>query len=135
MYWLEFIAIIGAAGALVNAWLHKNGLFENYRDVLTTWGLRRPAGYLPNGEASYVYPTLSDTVRAKISQLLQCRVCLTYHVAFGLTVIFFLPTLWMDERAAVIYFSPMYALAATRFSLLIGSVTAAFDIENDLEND
>jgi len=135
MYWLEFLATVGATGAVVNAWLHKGGLFENWRDAIGVWGLQRPAGQLPGGEASYGYPTLSDTVRANISRLCRCRVCLSYHVAFWLLVLFFIPSLWLSPPWDVVWFLPVYALAATRFSLLIGTAATALDIENDPEVD
>jgi len=122
---LDFVVLFLATGALVNAWMHKDGIFEELRDAISAWGE-------PRHETS----TLRDKMRNCFARLLNCRVCLTYHTAFWLIVLFYVPShLWLSPPWAVVWFLPVYALAATRLSLLIGSLTAALPIEDDPEND
>jgi len=114
---LDFVALFLAAGAVVNAWMKKDGLFAGWRDWLAIWGDQ--SGW-----------------RWFFATLLNCRVCLTYHAAFWLMVVFYLPShFWLSPPWAVVWFLPVYSLAATRLSLLIGSLTASLPIENDPEND
>ena len=111
MFWLDFVALVAATGAIVNAWLHPGGLFDDTRDWISVWA------------------------HPKVAQLFNCRLCLSYHAAFWLLVLFFIPSLWLSPPWDVVWFLPVYALAATRFSLLIGTAATALDIENDPEVD
>lgn len=120
MHLLDFVMIFLASGALVNAWMHAGGLFEEWRDSISVWAEREDA---------------YQRRRQLLAQLLTCRVCLTYHASFWLLVLFFVPSLWLSPPWCVVWFIPVYALAATRLSLLIGSLTAALPIDNDPEND
>jgi hypothetical protein len=125
MYLLDFVMLFLAAGALVNAWMMKDGLFEGWRDSLSAWG-----------EPVHEEPNFGDKWRWFWSKLLTCRVCLTYHASFWLTVLFWLPgLLWLWPPWDVVLFIPVYALAATRLSLLIGSAVTALGIEGDPEVD
>ena len=119
----EFVLIFLAAGALVNAWMMRDGLFAGARSWLEAWG--DPSGH----------NTLGDAVRWFIASLLTCRVCLTYHTAFWLIVIFWLPGLFLAPPWVYIWFTPVYALAATRVSLLLGTLSISLDVENDPEAD
>jgi len=119
---LDFIVIFLATGAAVNAWLHKGGLFEGFRDWLAV--MNEPVAR----------PWWCDWFWSKLYQLMTCRICLTYHVAFWLIVLFYLPHIWLPAPWGLIWFVPVYSLAATRVSLLIGSLTAALPISNDPEN-
>jgi len=76
-----------------------------------------------------------DWFWAKLAWLVNCRVCLSYHAAFWLVVLFYVPSLWLSPPWDVVWYLPVYSLAATRVSLLIGSLTAALPIDNDPEND
>ena len=121
---LDFVMIFLATGALVNAWMLTGGLFEGWRDFLAAWG--EPEGVSPR----------SDAVRQFFAKLLTCRICLTYHVSFWLLVLFYLPSsLWLSPPWAVVWLLPVYALAATRLSLLVGMLVALFDLKPDPEND
>jgi len=122
---LDIVVCMLAAGAAVNAWLMKGGLFATWRDTLHAWG--EPVGEVP---------TRADDARWLIAKLFNCRICLTYHVAFWLLVLFYLPSqLWLKPPWDVVWLIPVYALAVTRLSLLIGTITAYLNIEGDPEND
>ena len=107
---LDFVAIVAATGAIVNAWLHPDGLFEDTRDWLS---VRAPA---------------------IVAQLASCRLCLSYHVAFWLIVLLYLPSLWLMPPWSMIVKVPIYSLAATRLSILIGLYTDRWGLEDDPEN-
>jgi len=122
---LDFVMLFLATGALVNAWMHKDGIFEGLRDAISAWG-----------EPRHETPTLRDKMRNSSARLLNCRVCLTYHAAFWLIVLFYVPShLWLSPPWATIWRLPVWALAATRLSLLVGTFTACLPIEDDPEND
>jgi hypothetical protein len=125
---LDFVMLFLAAGALVNAWMMTDGLFEGVRDWLDSWG--EPSGGLDWKDRVY------DNIRWFISKLFTCRTCLTYHVSFWLIVIFWLPSLfWLKPPWSLVWFIPVYALAATRLSLLIGTAVAWMEIDGDPETD
>ena len=124
MYWLEFVALIGATGALVNAWLLKDGLFENWRLHIDWWS-----------DPDLDGAPWKNAVRSKINELFKCRVCLSYHVAFWLVVLFFIPSLYLPTPWSVVWFFPVYALAITRFSLLISLASSLTDVEGNHELD
>lgn len=124
MMLLDFVMLVLAAGALVNAWMMEDGLFDGWRGWLSAWG--EPSGY----------DTWGDSVRWFFAKLFNCRTCLTYHVAFWLIIIFWLPSLfWLKPPMSIAWFIPVYALAVTRLSLLIGTVVTYLDIEGDPEVD
>lgn len=132
MYLLDFIAIIGAVGAVVNAWMHRGGLFEDWRDRLEVWASN------PSDETGPAAKSLSwayHGTRARIAQLFNCRFCLSYHVAFWLIVLFYLPSLWLAPPWSLLVKLPIYSLAATRFSLLLSMAIALWNLEDDPEND
>lgn len=122
---LDFWMVLLAAGALVNAWMLRGGLFETWRDWLAVWGNAQHSGLPPERKFRWI-----------VGKLFTCRTCLTYHVAFWMLVVFYIPkTLLLGPSAGVVWFIPVYALAASRLSLLIGTLTAWLDIEGDPEND
>jgi polyferredoxin len=120
----HFVLVILAAGALVNAWLLPDGLFSSWRQALRKWG-----------EPRHTKPTLWDNVRWWFAELLNCRICLTYHVAWWLIAIFYVPSLWLTPLQGVLWLMPVYALAATRISLLIGTLSTWLDVSGDPECD
>jgi hypothetical protein len=127
LHLLDFVALALAAGAVVNAWLHEGGLFEQWRDALFVWGEYSPAEPRP--------ATRRERAKELFAQLVNCRVCLTYHAAFWLFVLFLLPAFWLTPPWPLIAKAPIYVLAATRISLLIGLYVETWGLENDPEND
>jgi len=116
MTFLEFIALLAASGALVDAWLHEPGVFDDAREWFRVWGQPRPEEITENGL------TWRAWARGKIAQLSECRTCLTYHAAFWLLVLFWLPSFWLNPPWDWIVFLPVFSLAATRFSLLLADL-------------
>jgi len=124
---LDFVMLFLAVGALVNAWMMQGGLFHATRTrIWLRWG------YPGLGEEP---ANKGEILRWAFAKLLNCRICLTYHVSFWLIIIFWLPGLWLDPLWAKAWFIPVYALAATRLSLLIGTAVTYMDIEGDPEVD
>lgn len=105
MSWLDFAVLALAANAVVRAWLHEGGLFEELRDWLTTWITPVAA------------PSWSAWLREKLVWLLQCPICLTYHAAFWLAALCFLPSLWLSPPWSIVVKLPLYSLAATQLAL------------------
>jgi len=113
---LEFVAVCLAAGALVDAWLHEPGLFDEVREWISVWGQPRPDEVRETGL------TWRAWGRGKIAQLAGCHKCMTYHAAFWLLLLFWLPSHWLNPPWTQILFFPIWALAATRFSLLMADL-------------
>lgn len=120
---LDVVVVALAAGALVNAWLHSGGLFEGFRDWLGVLAVPRNKPW-------------HDWFWERLHFLLTCRVCLTYHAAFWLLVLFCATShLWTAPLVALIVRTPIYALAAARISLMLGSLIMALGLEGDPEAD
>ena len=123
MWGLDFVGLFLATGALVNAWLQPDGLFSDVLVAIEVWG-----------EGSSRRSPRANRIAAAIAELLNCRVCLSYHVAFWLAVLFYVPRLFLASPWDVVVYLPVYSLAATRLSILIGLGLSCLDLENDPEN-
>jgi hypothetical protein len=114
MWWLDFAAVALAAGALVDAWLVERGLFEELLDKIAAWGTIQQADRQEDGRLRW-----SAWWRNKLAYGLHCAFCLSYHTAFWLLLLFYLPSLWLSPPWDVVCKLPIYSLAATRLSLII----------------
>jgi hypothetical protein len=108
----DLLALGLAAGVPVNAWLHKGGIFEEKREKLATWGD-------PDSESPQAGSRV-EQMRGLLAQLLTCRFCLSHHIPWILILLFYLPSLLLIEPWSIIVKLPIYSLAATRLSLLLG---------------
>jgi hypothetical protein len=108
----DLFALGLAAGVPVNAWLHKGGIFEEKREKIGTWGD-------PDSETES-FNTKAERRRGLVAQLLICRFCLSHHTPWILILLFYLPSLWLVDPWSTIVKLPVYSLAATRLSLLLG---------------
>jgi hypothetical protein len=138
----DFVAVALAAGAAVNAWLKENGLFSEWLAKIEAWGEDGPpvsseqyAHFCRRSPARAHAAAWQRWLRHKIAYLLNCRVCLTYHAAAWLLLIFFLPSLFMPAPWSTLIKLPIYALAAARISILIGMYVETWKLSEDPEND
>jgi hypothetical protein len=115
MTWLDFVALIAATGVPVNAWLYEDSIIAGWREWFIAWG-----DYAIPADAADFSPTLWQRSRARIAQLLSCRFCMSHWVPVMLIVAFFIPSLWMPSPWSTVIKFPVYFLAATRFSLILG---------------
>jgi len=108
---LDLIALAFAAHALAYAWTKKDGLFWELLDRISAWGSYTPSDLVAGVPKRWPY------IKHKISEGLQCRVCLSYHTAFWLGLIFFGPSFFCSAPIALLWKLPIYSLAATRIAL------------------
>jgi hypothetical protein len=116
MTFVDFLALLLATGAPINAWMHPDGLFE---------GVRQRAIVLRRGEFSY----------SLLGQLLTCRFCLSYHAAGLLALLFFVPGLFLWEPWTTLLKMPVYVLAAARGSFWFSRVLCPGVPEENGEED
>ena len=109
---LDLFALACATSALVLAWLQKDGLFAELLLKIDAWGSCVPADF----EAGVL--RWKPWLKNKIAYGLQCRKCLSFHVAFWLAVIFIVPGFFCSDQVALLLKLPIYTLAATRIALL-----------------
>ena len=121
---LDFIALLFAAGAVVDVW--RNGsIFAKWRTYVR---LRVIA------ESDAQYQKLADTTCQILPwfwcrtplifiRLLDCTFCLLHHTPWALAVLFYLPALWVSAEIAWLFKLPVYSLAITRLNVLINSQT------------
>ena len=118
MTWLDFIALILATGAPINAWLRDQGIFRGPREWLIAWGDLEG----PEDDAETWQPSRWQRCKALTAELVQCRFCLHYHIPLWLlgfwALSLFLPPPW-----SMIARMPIYSLAATRLSYWLSRYT------------
>jgi hypothetical protein len=105
---LDLFALALATSALVAAWLHKDGLFAECLLKIEAWG-----DYVPSDLVEGA-PRLWPWIKHKIAFGLLCKKCLSFHIAFWLAVIFWIPSLWYTNPIIML---PVYSLAATQLAL------------------
>ena len=123
MWWLDFVVLALASGALVNAWLKEDGLFSELRLEIAIWG--EPT------TAEQDKPTWWSWVRNKTATLAGCEFCLTYHAAFWLMVLCYLPRFFIIWPWDHIIFLPVYILAAARLSTDLADIVAVISDVDD----
>jgi hypothetical protein len=123
MFVLDFIALILAVGAPINAWLHPGGILEELREYVAAWA-----------EGSYEDrpPTWREIFRERIGALANCRFCLSYHVPWVLLLLCYVPSLWLHSPWDMLVKLPIYSLAATRVSMILWPLDP--DIPETLED-
>ena len=128
---LDFFVLCLATEAIVAAWMHEQGLFEDIRDRLATW-LEWSGDYDPKTKTWSREPLW---LAKKVVQLLLCPFCLTYHAAFWLTAAFYLPSLWLPAPWNVVWRLPLYVLGAASVAHLVRDLAARLKPPNPLEID
>ena len=98
---LDFIAVIFAAGAIIEVW-HKGSIFETARAYVQSWQDN----------------TSPETFKGRLWELIMCPFCKSYHVPIYL----FLSLLagdWLGGTIAALVRVVVYGLAATRIGNII----------------
>ena len=108
---LDLFALACATSALVVGWMKRDGLFEELRDKIAVWGTYVPADLVAG------VPSWKPWIKHKIAQGAQCRICLSFHFAFWLGLIFLAPGFWCKPETALFIKLPIYTLAATRIAI------------------
>jgi hypothetical protein len=126
---LDFVALILAAGAVVDVWFNgsifaemrawaeakANGdaaLYDEEQDPLSI-DTDLP---VPDDPPSWWMRIANKIVPTWMAELLTCPFCLSYHAPVWLTVVFILPGLFLIEPGSTLLKLPLYCLAATRGS-------------------
>lgn len=118
---IDLVIMALAARAIVDAWLHPGGLFETVRERIHTWGDFQADETDGSSYSEYVAPTVVDRLRYRISQLLNCRVCLTYHVS---AIVFVM--LWLSHVSSTwlsIFRMPVYVFAVAGLANILLTLT------------
>ena len=112
IHWIDLVAIGLAAGVPINAWLHKGGIFEEWVEWLRVW-----AEFVPTDTKAL--PDKNDRIRERVGQLLTCFFCLSHYTPWILILLFYLPSLCFNAPWSVVIKLPIYAMAATRITLIV----------------
>lgn len=101
MSWLDFVAVIFAAGAIIEVW-HKGSIFQDARAYLQ----------------ALQDVTSDNTVKGKLIELSLCPFCQSYHVPFYLFLLLLAATYAGGIVSAVVH-AVVYGLAATRIGNIL----------------
>jgi hypothetical protein len=102
--WLDFLAVIFAAGAIIEVW-HKGTIFATARAYVQAWQ----------------DSVDSESFRGRLFELLTCPFCQSYHVPFYLFLLLWLST-GVGSLAENLMRAIVYGLAATRIGNVLNSV-------------
>ena len=113
--WLDLLALVLAPRALVDAWVHENGLFAEMRDWINVWG-STPA---TDDVQETPRRRWRDWIREQLAFLANCAFCLSYHAAFWLLLLLYAILLWLPPTGAAVGRFFLYWLALTQLSILL----------------
>ena len=131
MQLLDFVALFLAVGAVVDVWLREGGLFEDFRDLIQTWGTSVDT---TDARRETPWRRWYHWAREKLGQLAGCNFCLSYHAAFWLLALFYVPSLFIVSPWNVVIKLPIYLLAATRLSLAFDSIMDTVEPKDSLDD-
>ena len=134
----DFVALVLAAGAVVDAWFNGS-IFAEMRALAELQANSSTALYTeeqtpppPGDELPVPDDPLPGWMRiaSKIvpiwaADLLTCPFCLSYHVPIWLAGIFILPSFFLPAPWSILLKLPIYCLAATRASNILNGVLPA----------
>lgn len=95
---VDFIALVFAASAVVDAWFNGS-IFADRR----------------------AYFQALDDGGSKLGELMSCRFCFSHHTPWILAALFFVPGLFVPEPWGFVLKLPVYSLAATRIGNIINA--------------
>lgn len=98
---LDFIAVIFAAGAIIEVW-HKGSIFETARAYVQSWQDNTPP----------------ETFKGRLWELIMCPFCKSYHIPIYLFLLLLAGDHFGGTIAALVRVV-VYGLAATRIGNLI----------------
>lgn len=98
---LDFVAVIFAAGAIIEVW-HKGSIFETARAYVQSWQDNTPP----------------ETIKGRLWELIMCPFCKSYHIPIYLFLLLLAGDHFGGTIAALVRVV-IYGLAATRIGNLI----------------
>jgi hypothetical protein len=98
---LDFVAVVFAAGAIIEVW-HKGSIFETARAYVQSWQDTTPP----------------ETFKGRLWELVMCPFCKSYHIPIYLFLLL-LAGDWAGGTMAALVRVVVYGLAATRIGNLI----------------
>jgi hypothetical protein len=107
IHWLDFIAVIFAAGAIIEVW-HKGSIFDTARAYAQAWQDATPV----------------ETLRGRLLELLNCPFCKSYHIPVYLFVLLAVFS-WLGNFPGGLVRIFIYGLAATRIGNIIDGLLPA----------
>jgi len=110
---LDLLALLLAPRALVDAWTHPGGLFEDVLDWIDVWGAPNSA------DDANAKRRWRDWLREKLAFGLGCAFCLSYHAAFWCLLLMYAVVLWLPPIWAAVGRFLLYWLALTQVSVLL----------------
>ena len=104
---LDFIAVVFAAGAIIEVW-HKGSIFETARAYVQSWQDNTPP----------------ETFKGRLWELVMCPFCKSYHIPIYLFLLL-LAGDWIGSTMTALVRVVIYGLAATRIGNLIDGLLPA----------
>jgi hypothetical protein len=98
---LDFVAVIFAAGAIIEVW-HKGSIFETARAYVQSWQDNTPP----------------ETIKGRLWELIMCPFCKSYHIPIYLFLLLLAGDHFGGTITALVRVV-IYGLAATRIGNLI----------------
>lgn len=121
---LMFLVLCLAVSGFAHAWFLEDGIFAPVITSIVMWAVPTAA--------EEAHPTWNSWGRDKLAELVTCHTCMTFHIAFWLAVLFFLPGFFITSMAwRCVLHMPLFILAAARIALLIDHAVEAGDREHD----
>jgi hypothetical protein len=121
---VDFVALVFAAGAVVDVW--RNGsLFDEGRAIMEATADRDDedvtAGWSLPSETEPA-PWYWRVVPAPVAAMLNCAFCFSHHTPWVLALLFYFPALFVTAPwLAFLLKLPVYSLAATRLGTIINA--------------
>lgn len=151
MEWFDFLALMLASGAVLEAWF-KGDAFASLRAAMqskstTFWqkplprlALSSEAAAAGLDEEDVSQPRwlqiLDRWVPDAVGAALSCTFCSSYHAPFWIGLICWVPSLWLPEPWNALVKFPIYALAATRAgNIATGMLPAKLHYESNDDDD
>lgn len=131
MTWLDFVALILAASAVVDVWFNGSifadwrSFFQDKADEPDELPSEPEAEQLDDveGEPLPFLMRVADRIVPRfIAELVSCWFCFSHHTPWVLAMVCFFPALFIEiEWLAWLFKLPVYSLAATRAGNLINA--------------
>jgi len=128
MTWLDFIALTLAASAVIDVWFNGSifadfvSFFQIKGDYPDDNAIEIEDDDIPE-EPQPVWLRMADKITPRwTAELLSCPFCLSHHTPFWVAVLFFVPSVFMEDPWAILVKIPMYCLAATRLGNIVNGL-------------
>ena len=100
-----------ATSSLVTIWFQENGLFAGLRALVEAWGEYTP------GDIKDGVPAFWPVLKHKLSQGINCKLCMTVQCATLLGIVFYAPHIACPTSTLCnLFVLPVYILGACRIA-------------------